>query len=361
MQEPVNLPFSIPVSSSNENSKKRSRESQSSTATSNTNTSTSTTLTTGIKMVFRRLWKKIKREKDDQDGRSVGSDTANSRSPSIAYEMDALAKTEFPDFDHVPDTELSEDDSELDEVEKGRRSDLNYQMLAERYTSKEDQDVAVFLALADRMSMSSLLHLLQGHVRAENLDIHLYADIAKIEKAKLARRLSQTIAPKQKQFRWAEVTDGKVRETVYEIECLKKMKSLWWAAIEMRNIQMELVETVQFFRRYRHDYIESVEVIAQKSDKLPEEIVESHLKNLTKDNYTRGLEAHIVKLLSANRKKTVTAVMEEQFECANDDYDIKSHCLREQSLAYSKLSRTFAEKMGQCDEIIALKANLSSW
>eukprot|EP00980_Cylindrotheca_fusiformis_P019365 scaffold6649_cov65-Cylindrotheca_fusiformis.AAC.2 len=166
---------------------------------------------------------------------------------------------------------------------------------------------------------------------------------------------------KLKQFRWAEITHGQVRATVHEVECLKPMRNLWWEAAEMRQIQMELVETVQFFRRYRHDYIESVEVIAQKSDKLPEEVVETHLKNLTKDNYTRGLEAHIVRLLSANRKRTVTAVIEEQIECATDGYEIRSHCLREQSLAYSKLSRTFAEKMGQCDEIIALKANLSSW
>jgi hypothetical protein len=356
MQDSGKVSLSTTVSSNNNlrNEKKRKRDSESSI-------SKTTSAFTGIKMVFRRLWKKIRKEpKDESDARSVESGST-ARSASIAFEPEALAKTEFPAFDHVPDGENSEDDSDSDDLEKSRKSELTYEMLAAKYETKEDQDVAVFLALADRMSMSSLLHILQGHVRSENLDIHQYSDIANLEKSKRERRPSQQAAPKPKMFRWAEVTDGKVRVAVHEVECLKAMKNLWWKASEMRTIQMELVETVQFFRRYRHDYIESVEVIAQRSDKLPEQIVETHMKNLTKDTYTRGLEAHIVKLLSANRKKTVNAVMEEQHECAADEYDIKSRCLREQSLAYSKLSRTFAQKMGQCDEIIALKANLSAW
>lgn len=322
-----------------------------------------------LTMVLRKFWKKIKRDSLVEKNPLDSTDTSVTDTVSSEFELgvDYLKKTHFPDFDSVPETELSsqeasDDDSDYD-VDECVRSELSYTDKLAKYKTKEDQDVAVFLALADRMSMESLLHLLQGHVRAENLDVAQYADIAKLEgsRRKASQIHQKLITPKAKHFRWAEVTNGRVRETVKEVENLKSMKSLWWKPTEMRNIQQELVETVQFFRRYRHDYIESVEVVAQKSAQLPEHVVEGHMKNLTKDCYTRGLEAHIVKLLSENRKKTVKAVLEEQSECTKDDYEVKSHCLREQSLAYSKLSTTFASKMGKCDEIIALKANLSSW
>lgn len=220
------------------------------------------------------------------------------------------------------------------------------------------------MALADRMSMSSLLHILQGHVRTSNMDIQQYAEIAKKQQSleKMNGSSNSFAKPRPKKTRFAEVTDRQIREAVQEVECLKSMKGLWWKATEMKSIQEELVETVQYFCRYRHDYIESVEVIAQKSDKLPEEVVEKHLKNLTKDNYTRGLEAHIVRLLSENRKTTVRAVMTAQkLNDAKKGEDDVLKLLRKQSLANSKLSTRFAEKMGQCDEIIALKASLSSW
>lgn len=315
-------------------------------------------------MVFRRLWKKIKREdQDNKDGDSIIGNTvlsvaSSTESSKLQFEMDDLVRTHFPDFEHVPEGEVSDDSSDFGHEHS--EDEFSFEEQAEKYKTKEDQDVAVFLALADRMSMSSLLHLLQGHVRAANLNIDLYADIARAESARKMKQASIG-SPKKKSFRWAEITNGEVRATVKEVESFKMLKNLWWRPTEMRNIQYELVETVQFFRRYRHDYIESVEIIAQKSPDLPEHIVEKHMKNLTKDCYTRGLEAHIVKLLSANRKRTVHAVMEEQGECSDDGYEVKATCLREQSLAYSKLSTTFAEKMGQCDEIIALKANLAAW
>jgi hypothetical protein len=321
-------------------------------------------------MVFRRIWKKIKREEEDVGKRNNTYDTEsspnkdeseNSGSKNFQFEMDDLVKTHFPDFEHIPEEDFSDDESDYGIDQSTRTQESYYEEKVEKYKTKQDQDVAVFLALADRMSMSSLLHLLQGHVRAENLDIQHYSDIARVERERSRKRPSIFASPKKKLFRWAEVTNGQVRAAVKEVENFKSMKNLWWKAAEMRTIQYELVETVQFFRRYRHDYIESVEVIAQQASQLPENVVEGHMKNLTKDCYTRGLEAHIVKLLSNNRKKTVRAVMEEQFECTDDEYDVKSHCLREQSLAYSKLSRTFAQKMGQCDEIIALKANLCAW
>ncbi|CAJ1932858.1 unnamed protein product [Cylindrotheca closterium] len=334
-------------------------------------------------MVFKKFWKKIKRSRSkqnlfEQEQREANANTADGihsdddvtlttndreNSGNIVFELDYLEKDALPEFDDIPEDDYSTDSE--DEAEK--KDDLEYQMLAQKYSTKEDQDVAVFIAVADRMTMSSMLHILQGHVRSCNMDVQKFAELAKTQDHGLTSQLKSNAVsfakPRPKKCRFAEVTDGQVRANVKEVECLKTMKGLWWKPTEMRTIQEELVETVLFFRRYRHDYIESVEVIAQKSDVLPEEVVEKHLKNLTKDNYTRGLEAHIVKLLSQNRKTTVHAVMKKQKkltkESKNDPETL--NLLREQSLESSQLSTRFAEKMGQCDEIIALKASLSAW
>jgi len=328
-------------------------------------------------MPFKKFWRKIKKsesksrdvdvidqsnEPNNTDSMSIESnDTLDAtENPSgIAFELEYLERDAFPEFNDVPEMPMDSEEGHED----GKQNDLNYQMLAKKYEAKGNQDVAVFLALVDRMSISSLLHVLQGHIRSNNMDIQQYAEIAKQQESRnsLMKKQATFAIPRPKKCRFAEVTDGQVRANIKEVECLKTMKSLWWKASEMRTITLELVETVQFFRRYRYDYIESVEVIAQKADKLPAEVVEKHLKNLTKDNYTRGLEAHIVKLLSENRKTTVRAVMAKQIECKDDEYDVRANQLREQSLLNSRLSTRFAEKMGQCDEIIALEASLSSW
>jgi hypothetical protein len=75
------------------------------------------------------------------------------------------------------------------------------------------------------------------------------------------------------------------------------------------------------------------------------------------------LETHIVKMLSQHRKSTVAAIMDEQRECkfCDDDYDTTSHCLREQSIAYSSMSTKFAYAMARCDQIEGLKASMSAW
>jgi len=343
-------------------------------------------------MSFKKFWRKIKKSEGKRNSRRRGADAAMDRSDepnntdemsiesddtldddelenseSLAFELEYLERDAFPEFD---DVSVQPEDSEEGCDGDDKKKDLNYQMLAKKYETKECQDVAVFLALADRMSISSLLHVLQGHIRSSDMDIRPYAEIAKQQQQQQQQqesRYSLTIKqgsfakPRPKKCRFAEVTDGQVRANIREVECLKAMKGLWWRASEMRTIQEELVETVQFFRKYRHDYTESVEVIAQKADKLPEEVVERHLKNLTKDNYTRGLESHIVKLLSENRKRTVRAVLSEQVGCRDDGSETRAHRLREQSLLNSGLSTGFAERMGRCDQIVALKASLSSW
>lgn len=92
------------------------------------------------------------------------------------FSLESLARTQFPDFfadddalnwdkagggggGGVPDAELTEGSDE--------DSPATVQAECERYRTKEDEDVAVFINLVKRMSLKSLLHLLQGHVYSQ--------------------------------------------------------------------------------------------------------------------------------------------------------------------------------------------------
>ena len=294
--------------------------------------------------------------------RSIGGD-GDIKAPSY-NEMDDMIKTHYPDFDdEVPDAlEISDDDDE-DSVE--------IRLKEEKYATKEDQDIAVFLSLAEQMSLKSLLHLLQGHVRsnAATIDqecLKQYAEFAEIENTyhekslELSKKPNKPLA-KQKQFRFAEVTDNQVRVVVHEIESVKDMKELWWKPEEMQSIRSELIDAVAFYRKHRKRYCNAVEIIARGND--VQHIIETHMKYLTQDTYARGLESHCVRMLSENRQRTIQAVLYEQVECRvqNDSYEDTAESLRDASLVFSAMSTKFANKMGQCDEIDALKANMSKW
>ena len=132
----------------------------------------------------------------------------------------------------------------------------------------------------------------------------------------------------------------------------------------MNELRAEAVRTVKFFRSCKAEYISSIMTIAKAPAVVePGSPIEGHMKSLTEDSYARGLEAHIVPFLSDNRKNTVQAVLLEQDECwaTGDDYEMCSHCLREQSIAYSAMSIRFSQKMAQCDQLDALKASMSRW
>ncbi|KAL3910096.1 MAG: hypothetical protein SGILL_007825 [Bacillariaceae sp.] len=379
-------------------------------------------------------------------------------------ELESLARTHFPDFFSdseagVPGAILSDGtDSSSDEEEDAAA----VQRRTEKYRTKEDEDVAVFMNLAKRMSLKSLLHLLKGHVQSQrdqysteymkhyndtlkhcksfsssgdlsssSLSSILSTDddhlddvkaeptsiIAKKSPEKADSTERQAGSPdstpkrhhhhrhhkkkkaslvKKKCFRWAEVTNEKVRTVVHEIESVKTCADLWWQPQEMHNIRADLIETVKFYRKRRPSYIQSVEIVARHAGELAtanpsasspprvspatpttnkdavaagfshqQQILEDHMKSLmgAEHSYARGLETHIVKMLSDHRKSTVSAVIEEQRECklCNDDYDTTTHCLREQSIAYSSMSTKFSFAMARCDQIDALKASMSEW
>jgi hypothetical protein len=313
--------------------------------------------------MFRGIWKRVK-----HGHTSTGTPSLDASTPSNESSFHgSLAKTHFPEFglEGIPDGELtdvsvSDDDDDESAVQ---RQD-------EKYRTKEDQDVAVFLSLAKRMSLKSVLHLLQAQAMAQNLPQESFAkypaladdsNLTTTTTKRTESSFKKPLAKRQKQFRFAEVRDHQVRVVVHEVESWKDMKELWLRPEEAQAIRADLIQTVQFFRKNRPLYTLSVGIVAHSTE--PESIVEQHMRLLTEDSFARGLEAHIVNFLSANRKETVRAVLQEQSECksSKDDHEMTSHCLREQSLAYSKLSTGFAEKMGRCDQIEALKASMSRW
>ena len=292
--------------------------------------------------------------------------TSSRASKRAKYEHDDLVRTPFPEFDmehtvaeggDMPTT-VSDDETDDESAIAAKEK---------KYSTKEDQDVAVFLALTKQMSLKSLLHLLQGQARAQNLSstyLHQYEAMA-VAAEHQATPPSKPLTKKAKQFRFAEVRDHQVRVVVHEVDSYKEQKDLWWSSEEMTAIRSEVVKAVRFFRKHRPEYIHAVQMVAQSHEEDGEQCkeLEEHMRLLTEDSYARGLETHIVSLFGDNRKAAIEAVLQEQSEChsCGDDEELTRHCLREQQQAYSQMSMRFASKMGQCDQIDALKASMSRW
>ena len=395
--------------------------------------------------------------------------------------LQAMTKTFFPAFHKKKQSAMISDDDETDEPgdssEEEDDPDLLKVMHA-KYATPQDQDVAVFLQVSQKLSLESMLFLLQGHARAMNMSAleaehyanqkqlltgmeHMETKLAeKIQQSQQTLEVAKTIPIKK--FRFAEVDDNKVQTVVHtysygpdddedqvmdtstpeasamdttagnassaaaattddsfiSIRPSASDKELfWWSLDDLRHFRSEAIETVHYFKRYRPDYIQLIETVAACSsacskalvegtaaadtsaksscacaqpspssptqppssssssssslqpqqqsplEQLQEQLLQNAMKRLVQDSFARGLEIHICSQLGRRRKETVQAVLEEQQECwaSNDSYDTTSHCLREQSLAYSQWSSKFAEKMAQCDTIDALQASLSRW
>jgi len=274
------------------------------------------------------------------------------------------AKDKFPAFDL----------SEFLSVGGESDDDASINSSASKYQTKEDQDVAVFMAIAERMSISQLTHLLQGKSRLE-------LNLPPLPTRRTKKTPSDTTSPTNKatgskdgapatvpfkrikKFRFAEIAGGKqVRTVVHEIQSIKRMPWLWWSDDEMLQIRKQAIDTVKHFRKHRPTFAGAVESVATKST-VNDPAVQDAMKQLTRDSFARGLETHIVSFLAQARRECVQAVLDEQRECrlCNDSYELAGESLRGQSQAYSQTSRTFAARMAGCDQIEALKATLSVW
>jgi hypothetical protein len=279
--------------------------------------------------------------------------------------MILIANTHFPQFIFDERNKLKAPD--LDETscsESGSEDEAAVKQRYEAYKTKEDQDVAVFMNIAQRMDLNSLVFILQGHAKTMNLPVQAQQAAAR----KIAGQKVEDAATKPKpvkKFRFAEVNNHNVRCVIHVIPSVKDCTDMWWSEDDMKQIRGSAIQDVKYYRKYRKDFGQTVEILANSGNQdnlLSNQTVESHLKKMMEDSYARGLEVHIVNFLSDLRREVVKAVLDEQQECrmCGDSYELTAESLREQSVAYTMQSRTFAQKMAQCDQIEALKASLSS-
>jgi hypothetical protein len=269
-------------------------------------------------------------------------------------------KTLLPRLDH--DTQV--ESTMLDSVHSSfsKLSEAETITKHEKYhRTKEDEDIVVFMRLAKSMSVKSLLFLLQNHARAMNIPEYiLQKDITCRVPSLTAKKATLKI----KKFRFAEISGGnKVRAVVLEIPNATD-PSLWWNKNELQDIRSDVIQAVLYFKRYRPEFSESVQILAKSYlNETPNFVLEQHMKTLSGDSVARGLETHIVPMMGALRSSSVKAVLAEQEMCRKSckSYDETCEILRSRSLLESRPGRTFAGKIAECDHIEALKASLSRW
>lgn len=227
---------------------------------------------------------------------------------------------------------------------------------ATRYETKEDQDVAVFLALAGRMNIDSLLFILNGHAREMNLPS---AELLLPENADKLREQRELHRKRKKNFRWKEDTEGNVFLEVFEIEPMKDA-DMWFDDEFSQKILMGAIRDVRYYQANKPDYIASVETLATQQDSAA---TEGHMKTLINDKHARGLEVHICGYIEEVRRDFINCVLDEQDDCedAGEDYETTAARLRKAALQYTVQSQEFAYKLAKCDHIVALKASLSKW
>eukprot|EP00523_Entomoneis_sp_CCMP467_P015848 CAMPEP_0168765858 /NCGR_PEP_ID=MMETSP0725-20121227/541_1 /TAXON_ID=265536 /ORGANISM="Amphiprora sp., Strain CCMP467" /LENGTH=329 /DNA_ID=CAMNT_0008815125 /DNA_START=369 /DNA_END=1358 /DNA_ORIENTATION=- len=322
-----------------------------------------------------------------------------------------LIRDSFPQFPNLHEVDendvpsLGDDNSWISVDQSGKTGQTNsstgsvveqFNQREAAYRKKEDQDVAVFLSLVDRMSVQSLLFILQAHAKSMHSveQSQLQATLQKIEQEKKSPRSSNKrssdssnssngSSKKAKQFRFAMVMGGqRVREEIFEIphcdEYTEQDKAtLWWSKVDQRCMQKEAARTVRFFRSHRPEYIESVEVLANSATEDDDIWVEHHMKKLTNNSFPRGLECHIVPCLARYRDAGVHSVIAAQHRYlvkrADDPFaDEKKHegdqsddrMWEEIREAYVKASvpcQEFARLIAECDHVEALKACISRW
>ena len=229
--------------------------------------------------------------------------------------------------------------------------DSSFISAATRYDTKEDQDVAVFMALAGRMSIDSLLFILNGHAREMNLPSAEYLLPEK--------RAELEALKKEKKFQWKEDSEGNVALEVFEIEPMKD-EDMWFDDEFSQKILMSAIRDVRYYQANKPEYISSIETLATQPD---DNETESHMKAIINDKHARGLEVHICSYIEEIRKDFINAVLDEQDDCedAGEDYFGTAQRMRKVALQYTVPAQEFSYKLAKCDHIVALKASLSKW
>lgn len=290
----------------------------------------------------------------------------STKGPKTTTTAAKLWKTLFPRFtveevtEVVPDlvegSEFSIDEDDLPHHSgETEHPQLTLQEKHDKYATKVDEDVAVFMGLAQRMSLSSLMFILQNNVQAQNFPE------AYLRAATTTTSVQPKALPSCKKFRFCELSGGKVRTVVHEIPRVED-PSLWWDEASMRQIRTECCDTIKYFRKYRADYMQSIASLAQSHDSDEDDTlqIEEIIKNLSQE--ARGMEVHIVKLLGQLKNQTLQAVLQAQRENnSSSNNDDGEELIRQASLQVSLPARTLAVQLAQSDRVGALKASLCRW
>ena len=267
--------------------------------------------------------------------------------------------------DESPQVDLS---GETDFVKK-------FNKLEKAFHRKEDQDVAVFLALVDKMNVQSLLFILQGHARSMH-NVHQGKLQEALNGMKTKKTGSKSEKVVKKKLRFAEIMGGeKVRVETREIIHVNEIseedkRTMWWSSREMRAMKQEAAKVVRFFRQHRPEYLASVSILCSSHEpETNDQVIEKHMKKLTQNSFPRGLECHIVPNLNACKDAAIQTLLLEQqrFRAdvhASDDWERIHAFWDEAGAKYAQACvscRGFSLKIAECDHVEALKASLSSW
>jgi hypothetical protein len=208
------------------------------------------------------------------------------------YNVHQSKKTKYPQL-VLPELDLTDDSSRT----SSGSSDEENSVQREKYSNKVDQDVAVFLMIAEKLSVTSLVHLLQGHVRSQQYHTWHYDTINAIQQEKEQKKLIQIEQnnnasdcnngkkKRKKSFRFATIRNGEVRTIVHEIESIRmnnnnnndttsnemtdcddqqdyvNANDIWWSPTDMMTFRLNAIETVKHYRKYRKKYIQAIETI----------------------------------------------------------------------------------------------------
>ena len=284
------------------------------------------------------------------------------------FDLEGLKDETFSLDVFAADTPRTDVSGETDFVKK-------FHKLEKAFHRKEDQDVAVFLALVDKMNVQSLLFILQGHARSMH-NVHQGKLQEALNGMKTKKTDSKSGKKVQKKLRFAEIMGGeKVRVETKEIIHVNEISEedkriMWWSSREMRAMKQEAAKVVRFFRNHRPEYLASVSILCSLHEPgMNDQVIEKHMKKLTQNSFPRGLECHIVPNLKACKDAAVQTLLleQQQFRAdvyASDDWERIHAFWDEAGQKYAQACAScsaFSLKIAECDHVEALKASLSSW
>ena len=178
--------------------------------------------------------------------------------------MMVVANTAFPTF-HFDNSNKFVPSPGYDEnslAESTEAEERHVKKRFEQFKSKEDQDVAVFMSVASKMDVSSLIFILQGHAKSQNLTM--------VSQTQAAAKISGRSKPGQedgssrpkKKFRFATVNNNMVKCVYHVVPSAKDCQEMWWTDAEMKQIRGAAIQDVKYYRKYRADYKQTVEILA---------------------------------------------------------------------------------------------------